>query len=68
METLVRVDYIPLTIIWSGEVKAISERLSELENEPDVEEWSVEYLTKDGKLTGAIITYFIKHEEVGAYV
>ena len=68
METLVRVDYIPLPIVWSGEVKAISERLSELENNPDVEEWFIEYLTKDGKLTGAIITYFIKNEEVSAYV
>lgn len=68
METLVRVEYIPLPIVWSGEIKALSERLSELENDLDVKEWFVEYLTKDGKLTGAIITYFIKQEEVSAYV
>lgn len=68
MKTLVKVEYIPLGTVWSGNVKSISDRLTEINNDEDITRWEIEYLNFEGKMTGAIITYFIDIEEVEAYV
>lgn len=68
MKTLVRVEYIPLGTVWSGNVNPISDRLSEIHNDVNTIRWEVDYLNFEGKLTGAIITHFNEVDVEELYV
>ena len=68
MKTMVRVEYIPLGTVWSGNVNPISDRLTEIHNDNNTVRWEVEYLNFEGKMTGAIITNFIEVDAEELYV
>ena len=68
MKTLVRVEYIPLGVVWSGEVNQISNRLTEIHSDDSTVRWEVEYLNFEGKIIGAIITHFIEVDVEELYV
>ena len=68
MKTLVRVEYIPLGTVWSGNINPISDRLTEIHNDNNIVRWEVEYLNFEGKMTGAIITNFIEVDAEELYV
>lgn len=68
MKTMVRVEYIPLGTMWSGNVNQISDRLTEIHNDNNIVRWEVEYLNFEGKMTGAIITLFSEVDVEELYV
>lgn len=65
MKEMVKVLYLPLIAEYRGNIGEISSLLSELHNDDAIVEWYVEYITSNGKLTGAIVTVFYEVEDGG---